>query len=212
MGYGKGYYDRYLKESNALKVHSAKGLEFPEVFLAGAEEGVFPSTQSIYNPSEMNEERRLAYVAITRAKDRLWITHTNERMLYGKTVCNPLSRFISDEVPAKLTERESGSRPSSAFSSRPTQRQTPRFSPERPLSPFGASPASPFTRPTPQPERPAGYGVTKFEDGARVSHAVFGTGTVISSREMGGDVLFEVKFDSGVTKKLMGTYAKLKPL
>ncbi|MBO6020126.1 MAG: hypothetical protein J6P88_02965, partial [Clostridia bacterium] len=72
--------------------------------------------------------------------------------------------------------------------------------------------ASPFARPTPKPERPAGYGVTRFADGARVTHAVFGAGTVISSREMGGDVLFEVRFDSGTTKKLMGTYAKLKPL
>ncbi|MBP5610534.1 MAG: hypothetical protein J6X72_04265, partial [Clostridia bacterium] len=64
----------------------------------------------------------------------------------------------------------------------------------------------------PKPERPAGYGVTRFADGTRVTHAVFGAGTVISSREMGGDVLFEVRFDNGTTKKLMGTYAKLKPL
>ena len=206
--------DKYDESADAvvlMTIHSAKGLEFPEVFLAGAEEGVFPSTQSIYNPSEMNEERRLAYVAITRAKDRLWITHTSERMLYGKTVFNPLSRFIGDEIPSNLIERESTSRRSGSFG-QPTERQTPRIFAERPVSPFSPSPASPFARPTPKPERPAGYGVTRFADGARVTHAVFGAGTVISSREMGGDVLFEVKFDNGTTKKLMGTYAKLKPL
>ena len=206
--------DKYDENADAvvlMTIHSAKGLEFPEVFLAGAEEGVFPSTQSIYNPTEMNEERRLAYVAITRAKDRLWVTHTSERMLYGKTVCNPLSRFISDEIPSDLTERESGSKRSGGFG---TPRAVPRpVSRPVPLSPLGSSPASPFHRPAQKPaDRPAGYGVTRFADGTRVSHAVFGAGTVISSREMGGDVLFEVKFDSGTVKKLMGTYAKLKPL
>ena len=204
--------DKYDENADAvvlMTIHSAKGLEFPEVFLAGAEEGVFPSTQSIYNPSEMSEERRLAYVALTRAKDRLWITHTTERMLYGKTVYNPLSRFISDEIPSALIERESGGRQNGFGATRGALRSAP----ERPLAPFGASPASPFSRPAPKKaERPAGYGVTRFADGTRVSHAVFGAGTVVSSREMGGDVLFEVRFDSGTTKKLMGTYAKLKPL
>ncbi|MBP5427906.1 MAG: UvrD-helicase domain-containing protein [Clostridia bacterium] len=205
--------DKYDENADAvvlMTIHSAKGLEFPEVFLAGAEEGVFPSTQSIFNPTEMNEERRLAYVALTRAKDRLRITHANERMLYGRTVSNPLSRFIADEIPGNLLERESGGRPSVGFGA---TRQTQRPVPLRPVSPFTPSPASPFSRPAQKkPDRPAGYGVTRFSDGTRVSHALFGAGTVISSREMGGDVLFEVRFDSGVTKKLMGTYAKLKPL
>ena len=205
--------DKYDENADAvvlMTIHSAKGLEFPEVFLAGAEEGVFPSTQSIFNPTEMNEERRLAYVALTRAKDRLRITYANERMLYGRTVANPLSRFIADEIPGDLIERESGGRPSGGFGA---PRQTQRPVPLRPVSPFTPSPASPFSRPAQKkPDRPAGYGVTRFSDGTRVSHALFGAGTVISSREMGGDVLFEVKFDSGVTKKLMGTYAKLKPL
>jgi len=205
--------DKYDENADAvvlMTIHSAKGLEFPEVILAGAEEGVFPSTQSIYNPSELNEERRLAYVALTRAKDRLWITHTSERMLYGKTVFNRLSRFVSDEIPGELIERESGTKRAGAFGeSRPTPRPTPRATPFVPP----VSPASPFARPAaPKVDRPAGYGVTRFADGTRVSHAVFGAGTVISSREMGGDVLFEVRFDNGTTKKLMGTYAKLKAL
>ncbi len=204
--------DKYDENADAvvlMTIHSAKGLEFPEVFLAGAEEGVFPSTQTIYNPSEMNEERRLAYVAITRAKDRLWITHTSERMLYGRTVANPLSRFVSEEIPRNLTERESGRKPTGFGSPRPAPRPSPRPSPFAPP----ISPASPFARPVqPKADRPSGYGVTRFADGTRVSHAVFGTGTVISSREMGGDVLFEVRFDNGATKKLMGTYAKLKAL
>ena len=209
--------DKYDENADAvvlMTIHSAKGLEFPEVFLAGAEDGVFPSTQSIFNPSELNEERRLAYVALTRAKDRLWITHTSERMLYGRTVANPLSRFIADEIPGELIERESGRKSPAGFGApRSAPRPVPRPVPLRPLSPLGGSPASPFNRPAKKPaDRPSGYGVTRFADGARVAHAVFGTGTVISSREMGGDVLFEVRFDSGTTKKLMGTYAKLKPL
>lgn len=204
--------DNYDENADAvvlMTIHSAKGLEFPEVFLAGAEEGVFPSAQSISNPLEMNEERRLAYVAITRAKDRLWITYAKNRLLYGKTEPYELSSFVKKELSPTYLKLEKSEKTNRFSSQPPISHPSPRPSPFVPP----VSPASPFARPSqPKADRPAGYGVTRFADGTRVSHAVFGTGTVISSREMGGDVLFEVRFDNGVTKKLMGTYAKLKAL
>jgi DNA helicase-2/ATP-dependent DNA helicase PcrA len=79
-----------------MTVHSAKGLEFPIVFLPGLEEGIFPGMQSTVSDDEVEEERRLAYVAITRAKDKLFITHTRERLIYGRTQFNPVSRFVNE--------------------------------------------------------------------------------------------------------------------
>ena len=86
-----------------MTLHSAKGLEFPVVFLVGAEEGIFPSSRSLDSPEELEEERRLAYVGITRARERLFITHAWSRSLFGTTQYNPPSRFV-DEIPAELVE------------------------------------------------------------------------------------------------------------
>jgi len=86
-----------------MTVHAAKGLEFPAVFIMGLEEGVFPHLRSIGEPDEMEEERRLAYVAITRAQERLYLSHAWSRTLYGGTQYNPPSRFL-DEIPARLVE------------------------------------------------------------------------------------------------------------
>ena len=86
-----------------MTLHSAKGLEFPVVFLIGAEEGVFPHSRALTEPDEMEEERRLAYVGITRARTRLFITHAWSRSLFGNTQYNPPSRFL-EEIPAELME------------------------------------------------------------------------------------------------------------
>src|SRR5699024_3617681 len=86
-----------------MTLHSAKGLEFPVVFLIGMEENIFPHSRSIMDEEEMAEERRLAYVGITRAEKRLFLTHANMRTLYGKTNMNPMSRFI-EEIPEELVE------------------------------------------------------------------------------------------------------------
>src|SRR4029450_8465422 len=86
-----------------MTLHSAKGLEFPVVFLIGAEEGVFPHTRALSEPDELEEERRLAYVGITRAQERLYVTHAWSRSLFGSTQYNPPSRFI-DEIPGELVE------------------------------------------------------------------------------------------------------------
>ena len=201
--------DKYDETADAvvlMTVHAAKGLEFPVVFLAGMEDGIFPSQQNIGEEAEMSEERRLAYVAITRAKEQLYITHARGRMMYGKTTYNQLSRFIKDEMPKNLIFEDS-----------------PRRS-ER--SPYGYSGSVQTTRPqnyfseirrpvdlAPKKREKAGaaeYGVAKFAPGTIVTHDMFGRGEILSSRDMGGDVLYEVRFENGQVKKLMATFAKLK--
>lgn len=208
--------DKYDDKADAvvlMTVHSAKGLEFPVVFLAGMEDGIFPSTQNIGEPSEMSEERRLAYVAITRAKDKLYITHAKERLMYGKSTYNMLSRFIKFEVPQSLVEfdRPRPAPPRANAYQRPvSQQRTQEHSYfrefNRPVD-IGNSP-----KPKPQAGKSgaAQYGIVRFEAGQRVRHAMFGEGIILSSRDMGGDVLYEVKFDSGETKKLMATFARLE--
>ena len=109
--------DNYNSETDAvvlMTIHSAKGLEFPVVFLAGMEEGVFPGMQSMYDPSEIEEERRLAYVGITRAKEKLYITNALRRMLHGSTAYNPPSRFLR-EIPSELTETFGADRRDSGY-------------------------------------------------------------------------------------------------
>ncbi|MBO5010442.1 MAG: UvrD-helicase domain-containing protein [Clostridia bacterium] len=199
--------DKYDETADAvvlMTIHAAKGLEFPVVFLAGMEDGIFPSGQNIGEREEMSEERRLAYVAITRAKEKLYVTHTKCRLMYGKTMYNRLSGFIRDEVPKNLIENESPRRPAySPYGARPAVQErpvfselnrTPRINEQKKRSAQGA----------------AEYGIEKFSPGTRVTHAVFGDGTVLSSRDMGGDVLYEVKFDNGQIKKLMATFAKMR--
>ena len=213
--------DKYDANADAvvlMTVHSAKGLEFPVVFLAGMEDGIFPSTQNIGEPSEMSEERRLAYVAITRAKDQLYITHAKNRLMYGKSAYNPLSRFVKMEIPPHLLEFD---RPRPA----PPRAQYGQYA-QRPASQSRQPERSyfrEFNRPveigsTPKPKPQAGksgaaqYGITKMDAGTRVRHSIFGAGTILSSRDMGGDVLYEVKFDSGEVKKLMATFARLEKI
>ena len=99
-------YDRDADAAVMMTVHSAKGLEFPVVILPGMEEGIFPSQQTFIDPEELEEERRLAYVALTRAKERVYIIHTSYRMLYGRTMRNQLSRFVAD-IPGSLIEKKS---------------------------------------------------------------------------------------------------------
>ena len=196
--------DKYDEEAEAvvmMTIHSAKGLEFPIVFLAGAEEGIFPGNASISNPEEMSEERRLAYVAITRAKEKLFVTSASERLMYGSTQYHRPSRFIADEIPPTLKEKTAPVRPS--FGQTPGHTPPPR----REVPSVGNSE---FTRRAatgaPQAKR---TGAAAFSTGDRVKHLLFGTGTVLSVRPMGADTLYEIRFDNGTVKKLMATYAKL---
>ena len=204
--------DKYDETADAvvlMTVHAAKGLEFPIVFIAGMEDGIFPSAQNIGEPGEMSEERRLAYVAITRAKEQLYVTHARNRMMYGKTAYNQLSRFVKDEMPMDLVFNDAPRRKEpTRYAGYGTAAQ-PTFGERRDyLSEMRRSvDMAPKKR---EKEGAAHYGISKFADGARVRHEMFGEGTILSSKDMGGDVLYEVRFDNGATKKLMATFAKLK--
>ncbi len=218
--------DKYDESADAvvlMTIHAAKGLEFPVVFIAGAEEGIFPSTQHIGEEDEISEERRLAYVAITRAKEKLYITHTKSRMMYGRTNFNPLSRFVKEEIPEKLLSYDRPTPPpprkSGYFTS--SYNPTPKAALNRDFAYSDMGGFGGYRRPSPpsaarstagEKRGAEGFGVERISAGSRVSHMTFGEGTVISSRDMGGDVLYEVKFDMGTTKKLMATYAKLKKI
>jgi len=211
--------DKYDEDEDAvafMTIHAAKGLEFPVVFIAGAEDGIFPSAQNFGESEEMSEERRLMYVAITRAKEMLYITHSKSRTMYGKTGYNMLSVFVREELPKGLATFErvrqdyrrdsygtSGVRTSYNVNNSYNSYNRRSSEVNRPID-FGMKPAA-------QKSRGAeSFGVEKIPAGARVKHVLFGEGTVMSARDMGGDVLYEVKFDNGQTKRLMQTFAKLE--
>ncbi len=194
-------YDPSAEAVVLMTVHSAKGLEFPVVFLPALEEGIFPSQQSFLSDFELEEERRLAYVAVTRAKERLYLTHTHERLLYGKTQYNKPSRFLS-EIPRSLLDLE------------PTETQV-----KRPLSQnlFRAEKKKPqvsgemYKKPSVYAKTSGGSAtLERFAPGDAVTHSVFGSGMVVSAKPVGPDMLYEIAFDSVGTKKMMGTYAKIK--
>ena len=182
-----------------MTLHSAKGLEYPYVFIAGMEEGIFPGSQSMYFPDEVEEERRLAYVGITRAKKRLYITNAATRMLFGKTGRNAVSRFVG-EIPKELTEvvDETVSR----FRDRGVSRAYDEAKARKKESARG------FSAGAAGPSAPA----VQYAPGDRVHHKVFGEGLVTGVTPLGGDSLLEVAFDSVGTRKIMSNFAKLKKL
>ncbi len=203
--------DKYDDEANAvvlMTVHAAKGLEFPVVFLAGMEDGIFPSEQNKHDISELEEERRLAYVAVTRAKEKLFITYAKSRMMYGRT--NPagmLSCFIRNELPRELLELDVPKKipPRAAYGEyRPRyETRTPRPKGELDRRPDMLSSKTKKTG-------AEGFGVEKLPVGTEVVHSIFGEGIITGAKDMGGDVLYTVKFNTGGEKRLMATFAKLK--
>lgn len=166
-----------------ITLHAAKGLEFPVVFLIGLEEGVLPHIRSFDDPRQMEEERRLCYVGITRAMDLLYLTRSYRRFSFGAQSANPPSRFLSD-IPAHL-KRPFGS--------------TPRTYVE------AASAPSLFEANEPPPAD------AQWSTGDRVVHPKFGAGTVVSSHSNGGDVEVVVAFESAGVRRLLQSYAKLVP-
>ena len=204
-------YDENADSVVLMTIHAAKGLEFPVVFLAGMEDGVFPSQQNKEDKEEMSEERRLAYVAITRAKEKLYVTYARNRLMYGRTNFGALSPFVKDEIPEMLTEREMPKRiPPKSTSS---YYGGGAYRENRPKEMFGEFSRRPDTLKKETPKGTAEkFGLTRLAPGSRVEHAVFGKGEIISAKDMSGDFLYEVRFDSGIVKKLMATYAKLKQI
>ncbi len=201
--------DNYNSDVDAvvmMTMHSAKGLEFPEVFIIGMEEGVFPGLQSIYNPDDLEEERRLAYVGITRAKERLYITNARTRLIFGSTSHNPPSRFLN-EIPSILTEKTGVTSYGASKRSDETEMfknwDDSSYSPKKSVN-RGFSGQSSVSKPQSKPSVSS-----SFKVGDTVKHKVFGTGVVLSATPVGNDTLLEIAFDKSGTKKLMANYAKL---
>ena len=187
-----------------MTMHSAKGLEFPNVFLVGVEEGLFPGTRSLGDPDEMEEERRLCYVAITRAKQTLCICYARQRMLYGRTnSCLP-SRFI-DELPAQCIERV-GVTPRRAETERYERPRASLYGDDGWYRPGGpATPAKDYSTLTQTLKKPKV--AASFAKGDMVMHKAFGKGMVLTVLPMGGDALLEIAFDGVGTKRLMANAA-----
>ena len=187
--------EQYDKDADAvvmMTMHSAKGLEFPNVYVVGCEEGLFPGQRSIGDPKEIEEERRLCYVALTRAKKRLTLTGARQRMLYGHTTTNRPSRFLQ-EIPDELLLHK-GARPAAIPQYVPAQKPS---APKQSFSSFGGF------APAPKPK----VNLPSFGKGDMVLHDTFGRGMVLSALKMGNDAMLEIAFDQVGTKKLMAAAA-----
>ncbi len=195
--------DSYESDSDSvvlMTVHSAKGLEFPTVFIAGFEEGMFPSSQSLSEGDRgLEEERRLAYVAVTRAKKELYLLTTSMRMLYGRTETRQISRFAG-EIPNDVCEKAKV-QDASGHTAAPVSAYSVRHHESR--NNFLENIKSSSAKQTQCEFIPVG---------STVSHAMFGKGEILSATPMGGDVLYEIEFANGSIKRLMGNFAKLKKL
>lgn len=195
-------YDAEADSSVMMTLHSAKGLEFPVVFIAGLEEGVFPSIATMMNPDELNEERRLAYVGITRAKEKLYITKAKSRMLMGHTSYNKVSRFVN-EIPPELLNYTGEKRTFastngfSASSSHISIGAGSKFTPNKSFNTF---------------TKPAVKSGTVYKKGDCVFHKVFGKGMIMKTEKMGNDTMLEVAFDKAGTKTLMANFSKMEKI
>ena len=185
-----------------MTMHAAKGLEFPTVFVVGMEEGIFPGIRAIGAAEEMEEERRLCYVALTRARKRLYLTCAGQRMIFGRTSANRPSRF-TDEIPQEDLERSGRSYlpGGEVWGGIPSRASGYGGYGQRGLS-GGAQPAP---RPPARSAPPAGGAGTplQLDKGDMVEHRAFGRGMVLSIQPMGGDSLVEVAFDNVGTKRLL---------
>ena len=174
-----------------MTLHASKGLEFPVVFIPGLEEGIFPGYQSMYDPVEIQEERRLAYVGITRAKQKLYLLNARSRMLFGSTKYNRPSVFL-EELPKECCELLTKSKT-------PIERKHVANTKKQNTNGFGAGFGS-------QPKKSN----DTFMVGEQVTHRVFGQGMIVSLRPMGNDVLMEIAFEKVGTKKIMANMGAVK--
>ena len=191
-------YDEADDAAVMMTMHSAKGLEFPHVFLVGFEDGLFPGMRAIGDREEMEEERRLCYVAITRAKQTLTISYARQRMLYGRTNAAMKSRFLS-EIPEECIIRRGGFKP------RPEQNTYGSYGIQYHRN--AEQPRHPLQSDHPKPAQTTAY--PELNKGDMVMHAAFGRGMVLSVMKMGGDALLEIAFDDIGTKKLMAKTASV---
>ncbi len=178
-----------------MTMHSAKGLEFPTVFVVGMEEGIFPGVRSMNSLEDMEEERRLAYVAITRAKKKLYISHAKQRMLFGSTNRNLISRFAK-EIDSDYVERVDSTMKIADEGNDVIVQSVPKYTLQSELA----------NRKVEQAKKKA---EADFSVGERVKHNIFGEGTVLSVKKISNDAMLEIAFDSVGTKKLMANFAKI---
>lgn len=210
-----------------MTLHSAKGLEFPVVFLVGMEEGIFPGHQSIGEPKELEEERRLCYVGITRAKERLFLTCSKKRTIFGSTSCNPVSRFLK-EIPKDLLD---GYEEAFEMSSIEDNFEDSSFqwvygknasnnsklgegntvkSIASNNSEFKFRTAESFLNSLITKKSNTNVDLTKFKEGQRVFHKKFGEGTIKVIEPEGEDLKLDISFDKVGNKRLMAKYAGLE--
>lgn len=187
-------YDNELDAVVMMTMHSAKGLEFPCVFLPGFEDAIFPGSYKIDNPEELEEERRLCYVAITRAKEELHILHSKVRTIFGKTAASKTSCFLSEIPESLVTETIKVKKIPSNTPMLPKQKNKAPLKPQK-ITPLTDGKIS-FT----------------YVEGESVEHSLFGKGQIMSTRSMGGDTLLEINFDKVGNKKLMANFTNLKQL
>ncbi len=186
-----------------MTLHSAKGLEFPHVYLAGLEDGLFPSAMCLDDPEDLEEERRLCYVGITRAEKKLTVSCAKQRMLRGEIRFNPMSRFLN-EIPAELleTERRMFEKEERTAPLSNAKQQARKAFHQQPFQSHSAAKQFTVTK-----GKGLGYTV-----GDRVSHMKFGEGTVKVITEGGRDYEVTVEFDSAGVRKMFASFAKLQKL
>ena len=183
-----------------MTIHAAKGLEFPAVYVVGMEEGVFPGSSAMYNSEEIEEERRLCYVAMTRAKEKLTLTNARQRMLYGRTSPNPPSRFLAEIPEENMVWLDKPGAP-------PQDGNTIR----EPFGRYGQIPERsrpPVPAPRPVRQKPAAAPALELSQGDRVEHTAFGKGIVTAVQPMSGDAMITVQFEGmEKPKRLMLKFA-----
>lgn len=189
-------------EVTLMTLHAAKGLEFPVIFLMGLEEGIFPLSRAMLEDDELEEERRLAYVGITRAQEKLYLTNAYSRMLYGRRQTNPQSRFVTEIAPELLhldySETKSGLTPSRRDV--PFARRT------------ASAVAKPYAGKTGRVSEPTetGAGKVSWTIGDKASHKKWGVGTVVKVNGTGEDAELDIAFPEQGIKRLLAAFAPIK--
>lgn len=221
-------YDENADRVSLMTIHSAKGLEFDYVYLIGMEDGLFPSDRARFSETDMEEERRLAYVGMTRAKKELHLIRAEVRMLYGQTRRNPASRFVQEIDPEFIVETGNVQKPKSyldgdyakanrysggSIRSGYSTGRAGGFSGERfgKSEGFGKS-AALNSRMSVPPKPRVKPNDAVFQAGDEIQHRMFGKGVIISATPVGGDVLLEINFESCGKKKAMANYAPIEKI
>lgn len=207
-----------------MTLHSAKGLEFPVVFLVGMEEGIFPGYKSIGEPKELEEERRLCYVGITRAKNNLYLTCSRQRTMFGSTSCNPVSRFVK-EIPENMLEgaNEIESEPENKFKDSNYEWSYGKsgnngkvvsykvdISSSKPEPSFAFKSAESFLAKLNSKAQGNDTDLSKYKEGQRIYHKRFGEGNISKIEPEGDDLKLDIQFDKVGHKRLMAKFANLE--